>query len=156
MATETKEDNVLESLEDLSREASGAHASFKRKLAQGALNDPAALAGEIQDLFSLFSDLALGSYNAHKDHFEWASEVDDDLEELKEHLGPESALLPEDAMKLKATILSLMNAIPSSADESAILKARGEEAVAFIDGITIEGEEDDAPEEDDEVEEATN
>lgn len=154
MATETQEDNVLESLEDLAREASGAHASFKKKLAQGALNDPAALAGEIQDLFSLFSDLALGSYNAHKDHFDWASEVDDDLEELKEHLGPESALLPEDALRLKATILSLMNAIPSSADESAILKARGEEALAFIDSILIADDEEDAPEEE-EPEEAT-
>lgn len=150
MATEENEDNVLESLKDLADEAKSAHATFKRKLDAGGLA-PEAVASELGDLLSLFADLALATYSAHGEHFEWAGEVDDDIEMLKEQLGPESALLPEDAQRLKETILALQNnlRIPAGSDDDVprILAARASEAVAFIDSIIIEEGDEDEDEE---------
>lgn len=160
MATQTPpaqpaaEDHVLKNLHELANDAAAANKAFQRKLATGTFADPAALASEVSDALSLFADLALFTATAHNEHYEWSEGVDDKIEELEEQLSPESALMPGDASRLKETILALLNAIPPSADESALLKARAEEAITFIDSVTIEETEGDEDEGDDEDEEA--
>ncbi len=135
-------DDVLEQLKGLAADASSAQESFKKKLMAGALNDPAALAVEVGELFSILADVSQYAFQAHTEHFEWGSEVDEHLEELDDALGQASTLLPEDAARLKTTITALAGALTGgaalSADALADLKKQAEEAIAFIDEVTVE------------------
>jgi len=147
-AEEAEADDVLHLLKGLADDASGAYEAFKKKLAAGALADPNALAVEVGELFSIMADVSQYAFQAHFEHFEWAAQVDDDLDELKGMDG--TTILPEDAAKLKGVILVLaqnLRAASSPDDEAllATLKQQAAEAVAFIDEATAEetDEEDD-------------
>ncbi len=145
---EAEADDVLRLLHGLAEDAKSAHVSFQKKLASGALADPAALAGEVGELFSIQADLALHAFQAHHEHFEWASEVDTDLDDIKEQLGAGSTLLPEDALKLKTTILALVQNLRSPDDDLTLaVKKQADDALAFIDEVTAEIEETDEDEE---------
>ena len=145
-------DDVLKILKGLADDSKAAHVAFQKKLAAGALADPAALAGEVGELFSIQADLAQYAFQAHFESFDWASEVDADLDDIKEQLGAGSSLLPEDATRLKAVILSLVQQLRTPDDDLTLaVKKQAHEALAFIDEVTAE--EADEPEEDDEAEE---
>lgn len=150
----TEPDLILKSLSDLREEAKSAHATFKKKVASGALT-PEALAGELSDLFSLTADLAQYTFQAHHEHFEWAEGVDNDLDELK---GAASVLLPEDALKLKTLIFDLLKNLSTAPSEEilASLNQRAVEAVAFIDEVTAEEVDEDDEADDDETEAQAN
>lgn len=149
MPTEQEKDpdQVLALLHGVAEESDSALKSFKKKLDSGALADPTALAREVFDLFSILTDVAKHNATAHHEHFTWASEVDTDLDEIKEELSSVgSTLLPEDAERLKATILALTNNLrtptgPDDADVVDALRARAAEAIEFIDEATAEEEE---------------
>ena len=146
-------DDVLELLRGLASDAKDAQASFQKKLTQGALADPAVLAGEVGEMFSILADVSLYAFRAHSDHFEWGAEIDTELEEIKENLGEGgSMLLPEDAQRLKDTVIALAAALqsktPLSAEALADLEKRAVTAVAFINEVTAE--EVDEEDEDDE------
>jgi len=137
-------DAVLQQLKSLSDDATSAHDVFKKKLAAGALADPATLAVEVGELFSILADVSQYAFQAHFEHFEWAAEVDDDLNEIKDAIDMDgSSLLPEDAVKLKSVILALSQNLreatsPDDAETLAALKAQATEALAFIDEATAE------------------
>ncbi len=144
-------DDVLALLQGLAADAQDAYTAFKKKIVTGALNDPAALATEVGEMFSILADGIQLAFQAHKDHFEWGSEVDNDIDELKASLGG-STLLAEDATKLKAVILALSENLraPTGPDDDApaLLKKQALEAVSFIDEITeVEGDDDEEEEE---------
>ncbi len=137
-------DDVLKILKGLADDAKAAHATFVKKLASGALADPAALAIEVGEIFSIQADLAQYAFQAHYEHFDWASEVDSDLDDIKEQLGAGSTLLPEDALKLKTAILSLVQNLRSPDDDITLaVKKQADDAIAFIDEVTAEDEGDD-------------
>lgn len=152
---ETEPDDVLKLLKGLADDAKAAFDTFKRKLASGGMADPAALAIEVGEVFSILADVSQYAFQAHYEHFDWASEVDEDLDELKDALGGGTTILPEDAARLKATILALaQNLRAPDGDEDVIqaLKQQAADAVTFIDESTAE--EGDEPD-DDEDEEPT-
>jgi hypothetical protein len=146
-APPTEPDEVLSLLRGLASDASDAYEAFKKKLTSGALNDPAALATEVGEMFSILADQSKYAFDAHKEHFEWGGEVDAKLDEIEEALGGESTLMPEDAARLKETIEALVAAIPASSGEFAALQARAHEAIAFIDEVTAELDPEDDPDE---------
>lgn len=153
--TEKKDtdDDVLKSIQLLRDDAKSAYDSFSKKLASGAIDLPS-LATEVKEMLSLQADLAGLTFQAHFEHFDWASDVDEDLDTLKESLGGTS-ILPEDAARLKSTILALAQNLREPTDASddvpARLKTLAAEAVAFIDESTLEESEEEADDEDEET-----
>lgn len=147
-------DDVLELLHGLAGDAKDAYESIKKKIVSGALNDPAALATEVVEMFSILADATQFAFQAHKDHFEWGSEVDEDLDDIKARLTT-STLLAEDASMLKGLIFALSENLrsPTGPDDDvpAILKKRATDALAFIDQMT-EAEADDEGDEDEDEE----
>lgn len=149
------DDDVLKSILLLKEDMKSAHGAFSKKLGAGTLTLEL-LSAEVGELFSMQADLAALTFQAHHEQFDWAGEVDDDIDQLKASLGDGTTILPEDAARLKATILSLvqnLRAATDSADSDVLtqLKARADEAVAFIDESTAE---DDPDEPDDETEQS--
>lgn len=141
-------DDVLKILKGLADDSKAAHTAFQKKLAAGALADPTALAAELGELFSIQADLAQYAFQAHFEHFEWAAEVDTDLDDIKEQLGAGSTLLPEDALKLKTAILALVQNLRSPDDDITLAaKKQADDAIAFIDEITAEVEDDETEDE---------
>ncbi len=151
------DDDVLKSIQLLRDDAKSAYDAFGKKIASGTL-DLAGLASEMKDMLSLQADLAGLTFQATFENLEWAAEVDEDLDALKEGLGGTS-ILPEDAVRLKTTILSLVQNLrePTSPDDDALaaLKARAAEAISFIDEVTAADEDDDEEEEEEEPEATT-
>jgi hypothetical protein len=153
--TRETDDDVLQSIQLLRDDAKGAYDSFVKKLAAGTV-DINTIVGEMKDMLSLQADLAALTFQATFENLEWAGEVDEDLDALKEGIGG-TTILPEDATRLKATILSLVQNLRASTDPEdegvlAAIKARAAEAIAFIDEATAEDDEDGDDEEDDEDE----
>lgn len=147
-------DDVLKILKGLADDSKAAHVAFQKKLASGALADPGALAAELGELFSIQADLAQYAFQAHYEHFDWASEVDSDLDDIKSQLGDGSTLLPEDALKLKTAILALVQNLRSPDDDITLaVKKQAEGAIAFIDEVTAEVEDEGDEETDPEDEE---
>lgn len=150
-------DEVLKVISDLRDEAKSSFAAFKKKVADGAMTDPIALAREMLDLFSIMVDVTEATFTAHAEHFEWAEGVDDELDALKGEGS--SSLLPTDAEALKTTLFALLAHVRASTgpDDNVpeVLKARVDETVVFIDSITSapgDDEDDDDEEGDDEDE----
>lgn len=140
-------DDVLKILKGLADDAKSAHAAFHKKLMAGVLADPAVLATEVLELFSIQADLAQYVFQAHFEHFEWAGDVDTDLNEIKDQLGDGSTLLPEDAVKLKTAILSLVQNLRTPDDDVTLaVKKQADEAIAFIDEVTAEDDDDEEEE----------
>jgi hypothetical protein len=150
------DDDVLKSIQLLRDDTKSAYDSFTKKIAAGTL-DLAGLAAELKEMVSLQADLAGLLFQATFENLEWAAEVDEDIDALKEGLSA-TTILPEDAMRLKSTILSLVQNLREPTDPHdealAALKARAAEAVAFIDEATEADDDDD--ETDEEVETETN
>lgn len=147
---EIDQDEVLALMKGLKAEAKSGFASFKKKLAAGALQDPAVLGNAVEDLFSLVVDLGEMTLNLHTEHMEWSEGIEEEIDALKEGDGG-SSLLPTDAMALKTTLLALQQNLRAPVDPSdnvpELLSAKVTETLAFIDAITAE--EDDEEEEDD-------
>ncbi len=143
------ENNSLKYLQEFAVEASAVSARITEEL--GAAQDPAVIARHVQDLGSLVSDLAQATLAAHNEHYDWQDDAAQEIEDIKDALGAESVLSLEDAERLKSTLIDLMNNLraPLGEKDEALeaLKARGVEAVAFIDSIA---EEEDPDEDEDE------
>ncbi len=145
------QDQIIESLRELTLEAKSEFQRFKRKLKEAALNDPAALASAVSDLFSIVTDLCDKTTAAHADHYEWGAQVNEELDALAGD-SEGSMLLPPDAFKLKALLADLKNnlrepkADPDDVELLTALKAQVDEATRAIDEMTVET--------DDETEEA--
>lgn len=148
-ATAESADHQLAILQGLGQEAQSALQAFTKRASSGTPFDVPELTRQVADLFSIVVDLATGTTSAHKDHYEWGGEVDDELDRLGDLVeGDTSRLTPTDAGTLKATLTALMALLPTDASTDAV-KTRGLEAIAFIDEVTItEGDEDEEDEED--------
>lgn len=149
------DDDVLRSIQLLKDDTKSAFDAFSKKVASGALVDFASLVQEVREMFSLQADLVALTFQAHSDSFEWSGEVEQELDALR---GASTTILPEDAARLKATILSLVqnlrDPVEGSDDALAALKLRASEAVKFIDDSTAE-DPDDEDDEDEDDEAAT-
>jgi hypothetical protein len=143
MADDNAPDEVLGQLVSLGNEARAAEEAFKT-LDPTAM-DVATLTGQVADLFAFVADMAAFNARAHTEHFTWAEGVDEDLDELKD---PSSALVPEDAARLKSLLTDLLGALPLPMPEE--LRSRVAEAIGFIDEITLEETETDPEEQDEE------
>lgn len=148
-----EEDPVLTVIRDLRDEAKSAFAAVKKKVDTGIITDIPALAREFVDMFSILVDVTEATFTAHTEHFEWAGEVDEELDAIKGE--GMSQLLPSDADALKGTLLALVENLRASLgpDDTLpdLLRAKVTETISFIDSIT--GEPDDDEEEDDDADE---
>lgn len=159
MATEVEtdtEDETLRLLGDLREEASADWESLKKKLKEGPL-DPVTASNKIADILGLMVDLATHIHQAQAENLDWASDVDDEIEQLKAGLPPSSQLLPQDAQNLKDLLLALVQNLRAPAAEPDValeqLKLQVAQAVLFIEENTIDPDaEGDEDEEDDEKE----
>jgi len=143
------DDDVLKSIQLLRDDAKSAYDSLVKKIASGTLDLPG-LAAEVKEMVSLQADIAALMFQSTFESLEWAAEVDEDLDALKEGLAG-TTILPEDALRLKTTILSLVQNLrdPTEPDDAALaaLKARAAEAITFIDESTEAGDDDEEEEE---------
>lgn len=149
MAVETPPDEVLGQLVSLATEARSADESIKSLITAAPILDNETLTGQLSDLYAMVADLSGFNARAHTEHFTWAEDIEAEIDELKD---PSSALVPEDAQRLKGVINELLLAVPAASDD---LRTRATEALAFIDEVTIEDADDDADEEDGDDEEET-
>lgn len=159
MAEAEPEDEILKQLTDLQSEGKDALASFQKRVAAKAFTDPNDLANEMKDLFALFLDLAALTSSAHTEHFEWAADVDDELESIREGMPPGSVLIPSDAENLRQLLVTLRDNLraPTSdpTDQQLILQLqqRTADVLAFVAEITADdGEGDEDEDEDEETE----
>jgi hypothetical protein len=147
------DDDVLKSIHLLSQDVKAGFESFKKKAAAGL--SPTDLVSELNELYSMQADAVALMFQAHYEHFGWAGEVDSDLDDIKAQLEADgSTILPEDAVKLKSTILALVQHLrePTSSTDTVLdVKKLADEAIAFIDESTAEIEEDDETDDEDEA-----
>lgn len=151
---EFDQDEALKLIEGLREEAKSAFASFKKKTeSAGAAGLSAAdLTHELVDLFSLVVDIGEQSFSLHTEHMDWAGDIEEEIDALKEGAG-QSSLLPTDATALKTTLLALQHNLrqPTGPDdhEPELLTKKVTETLAFIDAITAAEDDDEEEEEED-------
>lgn len=152
MANEIDPDEALQLMQGLRESVKSDFASFKKKIASGVLSDPPSLARELEDLFSLVVDLSEMTLNAHAEHIEWSSGIEEELDELKE--GGGSSLVQSDAENIKALLLSLQQNLRAAVDSAdtvpGMLTERVKTTLAFIDEITATPDEEEEEEEEEE------
>ncbi len=143
------EDLIIGKLKDLSQEVEAEADSFKEKLVKSTV-DPVVARG-LKNLFSMLTDLSQYTLQAHSETFEWAKQVDNDIEELN-GAEPSTQFLPEDALRLKSLLLALsQNLRAATGDDDDVPATLGKEvgkAILFIDESTLEIEDGDDDEDD--------
>lgn len=151
MTEPDKEDQLLETIIELGNEAGATAEAFKKSIAADGTVSLVVLTRALSDALGLVADLAGATGGAHREHYEWAGEVDAQLDEIEAQLGGASVLLSEDAEKLKGAILALVKELRPG-DDAALTAVRvaAAEAVAFIDSITEDPDDNEDPEHPDE------
>lgn len=164
MADTEPEDEILKQLGDIQKEGKDAFQAFQKRVTAKAFTDVNELAVELKDLFSMFLDFTALTTSAIAENIDWSSGVDDELDVLREGLPAGSQLVPTDAENLSQLLSALRDNLRgpsvSVTDPAALadqeflelLKTRATQALAFIEEITMEPEEETEQDDDEETE----